>query len=111
VQEVELVNSLAGAVAACAEAVHALPKTSVAETNSNTQTIRATRGWTWRSWGDEIQIDVRGTESGASIIRISSRPRLRTTLVDWGSNLRNVTTIRDLLVGKGARPISAEQHT
>jgi hypothetical protein len=109
VQEVELDGSPDRVLTACAEALRTLPKTRVAEVNPKAQTIRAKRGLTWRSWGDEIRVDVQGIERGTSIIRVSSRPRLRTTLVDWGSNLRNVMAIRDCLMARGARSISADE--
>ena len=97
------------ALAACAEALRAMPRTKVASANLDTHSIRAKRGLTWRSWGDEIRIDVHGNQDRTSVIRVSSRPCLRTTLVDWGSNLRNVAAIRDSLMGRGARSEAGEQ--
>jgi hypothetical protein len=108
-EEVLLDGPTDQALATCAEALRVMPKTKVNEVNPEAHWIRAKRGLSWRSWGDQIRIDVQGNEDHTSLIQVSSRPCLRTTLVDWGSNLRNVAAIREYLVGKGARSIAGQQ--
>ncbi len=108
-EEVLLDGPVDQAIATCAEALRAMPRTKVNDVNPEAHWIRAKRGLSWRSWGDQIRIDVQGNENRTSLIRISSRPCLRTTFVDWGSNLRNVTAIREYLMRKGARSVAGQQ--
>ncbi|OAA23230.1 hypothetical protein UG55_103918 [Frankia sp. EI5c] len=43
----------------------------------------------WRSWGERITVELRPVES-ITRVTIRSRPRVRTTLVDYGRGRRNV---------------------
>jgi hypothetical protein len=43
----------------------------------------------WKSWGEEIRIDVIGKDEVHTQVKITSRPSLKTTLVDYGKNYEN----------------------
>ena len=45
--------------------------------------------WSWRSFGEEVTVQLTG-EPGAPIAQVSSRPIVRTTLIDYGKGRRNV---------------------
>lgn len=86
------------------QAVSALKSGRVLEVDPVTRRVVAHKGASWRSWGEAIDVSVREAAAG-SVVRLSSRPRLSTTLVDWGSNLRNVTEICRALSPQSARPV------
>ncbi|NKI25502.1 hypothetical protein HCG49_02875 [Arenibacter sp. 6A1] len=50
-------------------------------------------GMTWKSWGEEIKI-IQKTDIVTDFeYQISSSPKLRTTLIDYGKNLENINRI------------------
>ncbi len=59
--------------------------------------IVARAGMTWRTWADVISFEVRKIGSDGIQVEVSSRPAVRTTLVDYGKNLENVEKIAGLL--------------
>lgn|SRR5690554_3880608 len=54
-------------------------------------------GMTWKSWGEEIKIIQKANEECGFDYRIISRPKLITTLVDYGKNLENVNRIENVI--------------
>lgn len=54
-------------------------------------------GMTWKSWGEEIKIILQGREESNFDYQISSSPKLKTTIVDYGKNLENVTRIENVI--------------
>ncbi|MGB1217938.1 MAG: hypothetical protein ACPG5P_08675 [Saprospiraceae bacterium] len=52
--------------------------------------IKIHSGATWKSWGEEMSILSKSTTNGFEY-HIESRPILKTTLVDYGRNLKNIT--------------------
>lgn len=65
-------------------------------------TIDARTGLNWETYGEKISLRVTRLDDDTSRIRIESRPRLRTTLIDYGRNLHNVNTISMYLRGQTA---------
>ncbi len=51
----------------------------------------------WKSWSEVIFIQLTDQNTGQVIVQISSSPRVRTTLVDYGKGYENVERIADLL--------------
>ncbi|CAM3818700.1 DUF1499 domain-containing protein [Smaragdicoccus niigatensis] len=51
----------------------------------------------WNSWGEVLQVRIESTPAG-SIARISSRPRMRLTVADFGKNRTNVERIAAALL-------------
>lgn len=45
--------------------------------------------WTWRSFGEEVTVQVTG-DPGSPVAQISSRPVVRTALIDYGKGRLNV---------------------
>jgi hypothetical protein len=43
----------------------------------------------WRSWGENIRVDLAGVD-GDVLVQVKSKSTLRTTLIDWGKNAENV---------------------
>lgn len=54
-------------------------------------------GMTWKSWGEEIKIILQSKEEGDFIYQITSSPKIKTTMVDYGKNLENVNRIEKLI--------------
>ena len=52
-------------------------------------------GMTWKSWGEEIKIILKSENETDFEYQISSRPKLKTTLVDYGKNLENLILIEN----------------
>ena len=61
--------------------------------------IRARAGLNWKTWGDDIIINLTEGKDTTGV-EISSRPSARSTLVDFGKNLDNVERIRRFLIGQ-----------
>jgi len=49
------------------------------------------------SWGEKIQITECKNENEKRILKISSKPKLKTTLVDYGQNKENIDRITELI--------------
>jgi hypothetical protein len=83
------------ALALCRAAVEQAPGVKDVRLDSPA-TLRARVGATRRSWGERIRCSVRAVDGGSEVA-IHSRPRVRTTLVDYGKNRENVDCIRAAL--------------
>lgn len=55
----------------------------------------------WKSFGETVQFDILKVNSDKTEVKISSRPKLPMTLVDYGRNLENVKKITDFLMNSG----------
>jgi hypothetical protein len=87
----------------CFEAIRAVPKVSVDTKLSNDSQVVAKKGLTMRSWGDLISCRIDPLGPDQQLVTVTSRPRLRTTIVDYGSNLGNVEAVVSYLLHRGAR--------
>lgn len=72
------------------EVLRALPARKVHVDEPNRVTGRT--GTTWRSWGELLSIELEPAAAGTSVV-VRSRPRVRTTLVDYGKGRRNVEAL------------------
>ena len=54
-------------------------------------------GMTLQSWGEEIKIILKSNQKNNFEYQVSSRPKLKTTLVDYGKNLENINRIENVL--------------
>lgn len=62
-------------------------------------------GMTMKSWGDIVEFKLEKTDTDKMYnVCVSSRPWVRTTMVDWGSNLDNVEKIGAFLGKYGTQP-------
>ncbi|MXG90325.1 hypothetical protein [Nocardioides flavescens] len=50
---------------------------------------------TWRSWGERVEVHACSAPEGSgwTEVEVTSRSRLRTTVLDWGENRANVETL------------------
>lgn len=54
-------------------------------------------GITWKSWGEEIKIVLKSESDSDFEYQISSSPKLKTTIVDYGKNLQNLKRIESVI--------------
>ncbi|MGY1619277.1 hypothetical protein ACI797_21260 [Geodermatophilus sp. SYSU D00691] len=73
------------------DALAALPAT-VATADPVTGRFTATTRTTWKSWGEEVTVQLSG-DPAAPTATVSSRPRVRTSLVDYGRGRSNVAAV------------------
>ncbi len=86
----------------CVEAMEALP--GVRGVGGQAGRLTAKRRTSWRTWGDRISCHISQGSPGEQKIVLCSRPSLPTTIVDYGSNLRNVQALESYLLEMGAQP-------
>ena len=88
-----------GLVAAAAAAVRAIEavggKIEVMDPESGL--LRARTGLSWKSFGENLRVNLREVRLGATTIDISSRPRWKSTVVDYGKGFQNVERISRFL--------------
>lgn len=59
--------------------------------------INLKTGMTWESWGEEIKIILKSENNSDFEYQISSSPKLKMTIVDYGKNLQNLTRIENVI--------------
>ena len=69
----------------------------ILEKNSNRDAIAARSPSSWKSWSEDIRVEIADIGAGRSKIIVSSRPSVKTTLVDYGKNYENVERLCNLL--------------
>ena len=59
--------------------------------------IKAEVGMSWKSFGEVVYIKISEQNSGHVSVQVSSSPKVKTTLVDFGKGSANVERITSLL--------------
>jgi hypothetical protein len=59
--------------------------------------LEATVPFSFKSWGEKIQVCVSGVD-GDVLVEVKSSSGMRTTLVDWGKNADNIKRFSDWLM-------------
>ena len=54
-------------------------------------------GMTWKSWGEEINITIKSDNVSNFEYKVSSRSKLKITLLDYSKNIENVNRIENLI--------------
>lgn len=65
--------------------------------NDNSYTIFMNGSVSFWSWGEDVTIACEYLDNFNTRIHITSRPKLSTTLVDWGKGKRNINNVLDAL--------------
>jgi hypothetical protein len=95
-REIEIDLPFDEAVVLAKAAVQSINGTSILKETSpheGVATIAARTGLNWETYGEKINLHLERIDADTTLLRIESRPRLRTTLIDYGRNLHNVNTI------------------
>ncbi len=86
----------------CISSLNAVNKGRIRREDRPLGRIEAKGGMTWKSWGEVISFDLRRVDANRTRVEVSSKPVLRTTLVDLGKNLENVEKVVGTLTLAGA---------
>ena len=54
-------------------------------------------GYSWRSWGEKITVEMKDIENNQTQIKITSKPKSSLTLIDSGKNLENIKLVEQTL--------------
>lgn len=90
------------AFAVCGESVAAV-RGRIKTANSSDGKIEARTGWTWKTFGCVITYVIKPAGERLTEVQVSSRPQVRTTLIDYGENLDNVERICAFLSGRDSK--------
>ncbi|MCK5023515.1 MAG: hypothetical protein KAS04_05055 [Candidatus Aenigmarchaeota archaeon] len=93
---VTIVDSVESAFEKCLQALGSI-KANVTENNKENGTITAKTSMSWKSFGEEIRISLIKDDSGKIQVTVSSAPKLKTTLVDYGRGRQNVTSLIEFI--------------
>lgn len=81
------------AFAACLEAVGEIQRAQFRQIDRAAGTIKARTSINLLTYGEIITFRLQPLDAHTTCIRISSRPRLKTTLIDYGRNLEHVNRL------------------
>ncbi|SIS45386.1 hypothetical protein [Salimicrobium flavidum] len=77
----------------CEQAGLHLKKAEVQEVRKRDGIIKVHTGASWKSWGDEIVFQLQEIDPATTRIAVTSRPKLKVTLMDYGKNHENIRSI------------------
>ena len=77
----------------CIESLRLIKKCKIRNEDRSQGKLVAKAGMTWKTYGDVISFGVRKIGNDRTQVEVSSRPAVRTTLVDYGKNLENVEIV------------------
>jgi superfamily I DNA and/or RNA helicase len=81
----------------CIKSITAVKKCEIESEDRKSGEIKALTSLSWKSFGENIQFKIWSSENGRTRIQILSRPKLKTTLVDYGKNIENVLKLSSFL--------------
>ena len=96
-RRIEIPLSYEDAYSLCLQSLKTISRCSIQSQSPDEGTMKARAGINWKTWGDDVLIELVKGEM-ATIVEISSRPSARSTLVDFGKNLDNVERIKRFLL-------------
>lgn len=88
------------AIDRCVGAIKEIKGFKIINVDKEAGVIAAKSRINWLTWGEEISIHVREKDSNSTNIRISSQPLVKTTLVDYGKNARNIEILEKKILYK-----------
>lgn len=68
------------------------------QVNENGHTISLSDSLSWWSFGENVSIHITSANNGVNNFEISSKPKIWTTLVDYGKNQNNVLEIERIIL-------------
>lgn len=71
--------------------------TSKMELKTEDEILKLNTGVTWRSWGEKIEIRISSVSEGMFKYQVQSKPKLSTTIIDFGKNIENILLIQKLV--------------
>jgi hypothetical protein len=90
VREITAEGTAKEVVAACRQALLAVPYIKSVSDDMEHMITRATVGQSWRSAGEEMEVEINPKEEKKWQLRCSSKPRSSNMVFDYGKNFENV---------------------
>ena len=84
----------------CIKSITQINKGKIIKLDKTDRIIEGRAGMSWKSTGEKININLYKNNNNLTLIRISSKPLLKTTIIDLGKNLENVNTIKNYIINK-----------
>lgn len=103
VGNIELLLSFERVFDLCVESLKLIHKCKIEKEDRSQGTIDARAGMTWRTFGDRISFRVFKIDDSRTEVEVSSRPVVKSTLVDYGKNLENIERITSFLQEHGGK--------
>lgn len=85
-RELKLPMSYHRAFTVCFDALQVVPGAVLRRMSRDEGVIDARIGWTWRSWGLDISMELIPMEEDETFLRLVSRPAMRSTFIDYGQS-------------------------
>ncbi len=95
-QSREIIIPSAGVLEKCREAIIEIGA-RIIEDKSNNRQIFAKTDASWKSWSEDIRIQIINVTNNESKIIINSQPSLKTVMVDYGKDIENVEKLVDII--------------
>ena len=96
-RELEILLPYDGAFELCVQSVSSIKKCRILEEDQVRGTILAKIGLTWKTGGQLVSFGLRKIDDDKTHVEVSSKPTMRTGLVDFGENLNNVERLTEFL--------------
>lgn len=101
VREIKMEGSSKEVLAACREALLKIPHVKSVSDDAEQMVTRAITGTSWRSTGEEMEVEMNPIAENSWIVRCSSKPKSSHALFDYGKNYENVETWLAKIWGSG----------
>lgn len=92
VREVKMEGSSKEVLAACREALLKVAYVKSVSDDSEQMVTRAVTGTSWRSTGEEMEVEINPIAENSWSIKCTSKPKSANALFDYGKNFENVET-------------------
>lgn len=92
VREIKMEGSSKEVLAACREALLKIPHVKSVSDDSEQMVTRAVVGTSWRSPGEEMEVEINPIAENSWMVRCSSKPKSPSALFDYGKSFENVET-------------------
>ncbi len=101
VREIKMEGTSKEVLAACREALLKIPYVKSVSDDSEQMVTRAITGISWRSTGEEMEVEINPIAENSWLVRCSSKPKMENALFDYGKNFENVETWISKIIGSG----------
>ncbi len=98
--EIEVEGDKEDIFALCLRSISNIKKCDIGQLNKDKGTFTVNVRTNWRTWGDVIQFEIKQNNINICLVKITSRPKMGTTLIDFGKNLENIIKITNFLKSK-----------
>ncbi len=92
VRDAQMIGPARDVLAACREALLAIPDIKAVREDSENLVVHASAGPSWRSPGEEIEVEINPVSQEKWNVSCHSKPRSKNMVFDFGKNFENVET-------------------